>query len=62
MEYVIFMLIGFLTISFAAWALVAYAFKGNKCPECGEIMEQYFDEKTKSFYEECPNCGHKEEI
>ena len=55
MEYVIFMLIGFLTISLAAWALVAYAFKGNKCPECGEIMEQYFDEKTKSFYEECPN-------
>ena len=62
MEYVIFMLLGFLSIFFASWALVAYAFKGNKCPECGEIMEQYFDEKTKSFYEECPNCGHKEEI
>lgn len=62
MMYVIFVLLGFFAILLSVWALVKYAFKSEKCPECGEVMQEYFDVKTNSYYKECPNCGYKEVI
>lgn len=40
--------------------VIAWAFEAEKCPNCGERMDLFFNEETMDFEYECPKCKYKE--
>lgn len=62
MNYVMWIIFIIIIWAIIILSIIKYAFKGEKCPKCKEYMYEYYDEKEKTFYLECPKCGHKKTI
>lgn len=60
METFMWFVFAIICLAIVILTIIQYAFRGERCEMCGEIMDEYYDEEKQRFFYECHKCGHKE--